>query len=251
MEKNINEYEGIIESLLFAAGDRLSLDKLTEILELDRGTTRKLINNMIFHFESSKRGIMIREIDNGYQLCTKPEHFEYVKKLNAPRSRQNLSRAAYEVLSIIAYKQPVTRARVEEIRGVNSDSSVVGLVDKGLIKEAGTLDVPGRPKLYRTTQAFLRLFGFRSLKDLPKLEMNEILDIEDMNITEIKEDNKEAHDSIAGNSDKTEKSIDTIEDIEKEVNAENEEAIFNYDFESDFKELEIGEDIFDNGKQEE
>ena len=158
MEKSVNDYEGVIESLLFTSGDRLTLDKLTEILELDRKTVRKIMNNMIHYFKNSKRGIMIREIDNGYQMCTKPEHFEFIKKLSQPRHRHNLSRAAYETLSIIAYKQPITRARIEEVRGVNSDSCVIRLLDKGLIKEARKLDMPGRPRIYKTTQSFLRLF---------------------------------------------------------------------------------------------
>jgi segregation and condensation protein B len=182
MEITVYEYEAIIEGLLFSAGDRLTLDKITEILDLDKKTVQRIINNMIHNFNNSKRGIMIREIDNGYQMCSKPEYFEYIKKLAQPRHRHNLSMAAYETLSIIAYKQPITRARIEEVRGVNSDGSVIGLLDRGLIKEAGNLDTPGKPRLYRTNQNFLRLFGFRTLNDLPKLEMNEILDIEDLEI---------------------------------------------------------------------
>lgn len=118
---------------------------------------------------------MMREIDGCYQLCTRPEHFEYISRLVEPRQKQALSQAAFETLAIIAYNQPVTRARIEMIRGVNSDSSIATLLERNLIKEAGRLDSPGRPMVYETTGEFLRSFGFRSVKDLPMIELDRMI----------------------------------------------------------------------------
>ncbi|MGE5612976.1 MAG: SMC-Scp complex subunit ScpB [Bacillota bacterium] len=176
----IKEIEAIIEGVLFAAGDPVSLDKLSEILGLDKKTTRLILNNMAASMLNSKRGLMIREIDGSFQLCTKPEHYEYIRKLAEPRQKQALSQAAYETLAIIAYNQPVTRARIEMIRGVNSDSAITRLIERNLVKEAGRLDAPGRPLLYETTEEFLRSFGFKSLRDLPIIELDN-LSQEDIN----------------------------------------------------------------------
>lgn len=174
MDIEIREIEGVIEGLLFAAGDPVSLDKLSEILQIDKKTVKLILNNMIINFQNSKRGIMIREIDGKYQMCTRMEHYEYLRKLNEPRQKQGLSQAAYETLAIIAYNQPVTKAKIEQIRGVNSDSPLATLIERNLVREAGRLDTPGKPLLYETTDEFLRSFGFRSYADLPILEMNEL-----------------------------------------------------------------------------
>ena len=164
---DMKEIEAIVEGLLFAAGDALPLEKIAEVLELDKKTTRLILNNMILSYKASKRGIMIRDINDAYQLCTRPEHYEYLRKLNEPRQKQALSQAAYETLAIIAYNRPITRGRIEQIRGVNSDSAITRLLERNLIKEAGRLDTPGKPLLFETTDEFLRSFGFRSLADLP------------------------------------------------------------------------------------
>lgn len=169
----IKEIEAIIEGILFAAGDAVTLEKLSEALELDRKTLRLLLGNMVISYRNSKRGIILREINGSYQLCTRPEHFQYVKRLFEPRQKQGLSQAAYETLAIIAYNGPITRARIEQIRGVNSDSALTRLQERNLIKESGRMDTPGRPMLYDTTDEFYRSFGFKSRTDLPVLEMNE------------------------------------------------------------------------------
>lgn len=173
----IRDAETIIEAVLFASGDPVSLDKLAEIIGHDKKTTRGIMTNFIYKYQNSPRGIMIREIDNSYQLCTKPELDEYIVKLGSIRRKQGLTPAAYETLSIIAYNQPVTRAYIEQIRGVNSDGVLLKLVERNLIREAGRDDAPGKPKLYETTEEFLRVFGFSSIKDLPALEMNEIQEV--------------------------------------------------------------------------
>lgn len=171
---DIKEMEAIVEGLLFAAGDPVPLVKIAEILELDKATAKRLLDNMSIKIQNSQRGILMREVDGSYQLCTRPEHFTYISRLTEPRQKQALSQAAFETLAIIAYNQPVTRARIESIRGVNSDSSVATLLERSLIKEAGRLDSPGRPMLYETTGEFLRSFGFRSVKDLPMLELDKM-----------------------------------------------------------------------------
>jgi len=175
----IKEMEAVVEGLLFAAGDPVPLEKLADILELDKKTARLILGNMAITLQNSKRGILMRELDGCYQLCTRPEHAEFIQKLVEPRQRQALSQAAFETLSIVAYNQPVTRARIEMIRGVNSDSSISRLVERGLIREAGRLDSPGKPRLYETTEEFLRSFGFKSTKDLPIIELDAMLPSEE------------------------------------------------------------------------
>jgi segregation and condensation protein B len=182
----IKEIESAIESLLFAAGDLLPLEKIAEIIDVDKKTTKLIIGNMILDFQNSNRGIMIRDINNTYQLCTKIENYEYIKKLFEPRQKQGLSQAAFETLSIIAYNQPVTKSMIEQIRGVNSDSSITRLVERNLIKEAGRLDSPGKPILYESTDEFLRSFGFKSINDIPRLDIIDMHGLQE-NIAEKKE----------------------------------------------------------------
>jgi len=174
MVMDIKEIESVIEGLLFASGDALPLEKIAEIIEVDKKTTKLIISNMIINFQNSKRGVIIREINNSYQLCTRPEHHDYIKKLFEPRQKHGLSQAAFETLAIIAYNSPITRAGIEKIRGVNSGSAIERLMERNLIREAGRLDAPGKPLLYETTEEFLRSFGFRSLADLPQINMNEL-----------------------------------------------------------------------------
>lgn len=174
---DISTIESIVESLIFSYGDALSLDKICEILELDRKTARNIMRNMMDTYNNSNRGIIIREMDEKYQMCSKPEYFEYVSKLYQIRQKQALSQAAYEVLSIIAYNQPMTKAKLEQIRGVNSDSAITRLIERNLIKEAGKLDTPGRPRLYETTDEFLKCFGFKSLRDLPMLDIQDLSEL--------------------------------------------------------------------------
>lgn len=180
MERNrpymndLREIENVLEAILFAAGDSVPLEKLSEIIGQDKKTAESILSNMEMKYKSSPRGIMLRRLDSKYQLCTKPEYEEYIAALGSGQKKQGLSQAAYEALAVIAYHQPVTRAQVEQIRGVNSDNVIANLTDKNLIREVGRQDGPGKPKLYGTTEEFLRVFGFSSLKDLPQVEMNEI-----------------------------------------------------------------------------
>ncbi len=171
---DIKEMEAVVEGLLFAAGDPVTLTKLAEILELDKKTAKRFLDNMSLSLQNSRRGILMREIEGSYQLCSRPEHHEYIRKLVEPRQKQALSQAAFETLSIVAYNQPVTRARIEMIRGVNSDSALIRLIERNLVREAGRLDSPGKPLIYETTDEFLRSFGFRSVKELPILELEKM-----------------------------------------------------------------------------
>ena len=166
-EHERRELEGIVEGVLFAAGDAVKLEKLASIIGLNADEAKILLSNMAISIRASKRGLLLREIDGKYQLSTRPEHSQYINKLLEERPRQNLSQAAYEALSIIAYNSNVTRAAIEKIRGVNSDSSIDRLLERNLIRETGKLNVPGRPMAYDVTDEFFRRFGYSSKADLP------------------------------------------------------------------------------------
>ncbi len=174
MDQNIKEIEKIIEAVLFASGEAVSVEKLSEITGVDVKTMRKILTNIEFMYQSSERGICLKEINGKYQLATKSEYYDYVQEVMEPRASQPLSQAALEALAIVAYNQPVTRAGIEKIRGVNSDSAISKLLERDLIYVSGTMDVLGRPRLYRTTDEFLRVFGIKDLKELP--ELNESID---------------------------------------------------------------------------
>lgn len=169
LKENGEKVKGIIESLLFVSGDALSFRELAEITGTEDKELRNLINEMMKDYEKESRGIYIIEFNNKFQLSTKPQNSSYVKRMVKPDSRQNLSHAAIETLSIVAYKQPITKAEIDDIRGVRSDRAVSTLVEKGLIKEAGRRETTGRPILYCTTDEFLKYFGFKNLKELPEL----------------------------------------------------------------------------------
>jgi segregation and condensation protein B len=161
-----------VEALLFAAGDPLPLEKIRLVTGLERTTLVNILADLSARYERDRnRGVMLREIDGNWLLCTKPAQSAILQRLFQPRHRPPLSQAAYEVLAIIAYNQPVTRAQVEAVRGVNSDSIISRLLERGLVCEEGTMDAPGRPALFATTEQFLLDFGLRSVKDLPPMEM--------------------------------------------------------------------------------
>jgi segregation and condensation protein B len=176
---DIKEIKAVIESLLFVAGDAISLKELSHVLSMDEGTVRKIINQMMDLYNEENRGIQIIEVNSSYQFCTRPHHYEYIERLVKPQMRQGLSQAALETLSIIAYRQPITKAQIDAIRGVKSESSISRLQEKELVFEAGRLDSPGRPMIYCTTDNFLKLFGLKSLQELPPLQ--EALPEEDNN----------------------------------------------------------------------
>ena len=155
------------------AGEEVSLTALADMIEMDKATTKAIVNTLIARYSDENRGMRIIEIGEGYQMCTSPSCFETIRKIYKVREKHGLSPTLLETLAIIAYKQPVTKAEIEEIRGVNSDHAVNRLVEKGLVCETGKKDVPGKPILFGTTTEFLRYFGFKGMDDLPELEESE------------------------------------------------------------------------------
>ena len=164
---NTQEIKAIIEAILFSAGRIVLEEELVLALEIDKEQIAKIIKNM--QEEYKNRGIEIIKIDNGYQLCSKKEYYEYIYPILDKRTKPNLSQAALETLAIIAYNPRATRAEIEAIRGVNSDGTIYKLLDYGLIEDAGKADLPGRPTTYKTTTEFLKMFGYESLAKLPEL----------------------------------------------------------------------------------
>ncbi|NFP66893.1 segregation/condensation protein B [Clostridium botulinum] len=165
-----NKYKSIIESLLFMSGEPINIKDLAAILNCKQDKVSSLLNEMNNSYVGKDRGIKILIHNRAVQLVTKPENSIYVEKLLKTNVRQSLSQAALETLSIIAYKQPITRVAIDEIRGVKSDRAIYTLLEKNIIKECGRLDVPGKPILYGTTEEFLKFFGLDSIEAIPNLE---------------------------------------------------------------------------------
>ena len=159
--------EAAIEAILFTMGESVEAEKIAVAIEHDVDTTVKIIHNMMDKYENEDRGIKIIELEGSFQLCTKEEYYDNLIRICSQPRRYTLTDAALETLSIIAYKQPVTKIEIEKIRGVNSDRSVNKLVELELVKEVGRLDAPGRPMLFGTTEEFLRTFGVGSIDELP------------------------------------------------------------------------------------
>ncbi len=167
--KTENNVLGRIEAMLFAAGEPVEAARIAEILELDVENVTKMLASLADIYEERNSGICLIRIDGKYQLCTKEEYADDVRKLLEIKKNTPLSQAAFEVLAIIAYNKTVTKSFIEQIRGVDCSGSIANLVQKGLIEEKGRLDLPGRPLVYGTTDRFLRCFSLNSLEDLPDL----------------------------------------------------------------------------------
>lgn len=167
-------YEAVIESILFTMGDSVELSKLAEALELDKKEVKDIIEQMQKNYEAEDRGITITELDGAYQMCTKPQMYDYLIKVAKQPKHYALTDVLLETLSIIAYKQPITRAEIEKIRGVSCSHAVSRLVDYNLVCELGRLDAPGRPLLFGTTEEFLRTFGVSSIEELPILNQDQL-----------------------------------------------------------------------------
>jgi len=161
----------VLEALLLATPEPLSIKRIAEIMELDEKDARILVDDLRKEYQQAGRGIQIRELAGGYALTTLPEHAKYVERLLQPRGK-GLSHAALETLAIIAYRQPITRAEIEGVRGVQAGSSLETLLERRLVKELGRKEVPGRPMLYGTTKEFLQYFGLNDLSDLPPIAID-------------------------------------------------------------------------------
>ena len=165
----MKEIESAIEGILFASGEPVHVDRICVALELDRPTAEQVLQKLMDYYSYERRGIRLLHIEDSWQLCSAPDYAEYIRRAFEIRKPAKLSQPALEVLTIIAYYQPTTRAFVDQIRGVDSVYTMGLLQERKLIEECGRLQVPGRPHLYRTTKQFLRAFHLTSLEDLPEM----------------------------------------------------------------------------------
>ena len=163
------KYEAIVEAILFTMGESVELERIAKTLELDTERTKKIIEHLMQRYEDDGVGVKIMELDGSHQMCTKGEMYEYLVKIAKQPKKHVLTDVLLETLSIIAYKQPITKAEIEKIRGVSCDHAVNKLVEYNLVCELGRLDAPGRPLLFGTTEEFLRSFGVQSIDELPVL----------------------------------------------------------------------------------
>lgn len=170
------EMEAVIEAILFTMGDSVEVSRIAKVIEQDTETTKKLIHNMMDKYEEEDRGIRIIELEDAFQMCTKKEMYEYLIRIAKQPRRYVLTDVVLETLSIIAYKQPITKIEIERIRGVKSDHAVNKLIEYNLVAEVGRLDTPGRPILFGTTEEFLRRFGVQSVDELPGISPEKVED---------------------------------------------------------------------------
>lgn len=181
----IEKAKSIIEAILFAAGRPVTKNELVLALEIAKEDIENIARSMQEEYKKDDRGIELIQVNDSYQLCTKKDLHEYIYPILDKRSKPNLSNAALETLSIIAYNPKISRAEIEAIRGVSADACVYKLMEYGLIEEAGKLDLPGKPMSYKTTDEFLKMFGYSSLEELPelpryKLDENQQIVIDDL-----------------------------------------------------------------------
>lgn len=194
----LEETKAIIEALLFSAGRVVKTSELASVLEMTLEEVDAIMNNLREDYKNGIRGIEVLKVNDGYQLSTKTEYYDYVVQIFDNRSKPSLASASLEILAIIAYNPKITRAEIEAIRGVNSDGTLYRLMENHLVEEAGKADLPGRPTMYKVTDEFLKMFGLSSLDELPelpryKLDENEQIVIDDLDIDGNKEneENKE------------------------------------------------------------
>ena len=178
--------EAIIEAILFTMGESVELDKIANALELSKKETKNILEDMQKRYEEENRGIQIICLEDAYQMCSNSEMYEYLIRIAKQPRKRVLTDVLLETLSIIAYKQPVTKAEIEKIRGVSCDHAVSKLVEYGLVSELGRLDAPGRPMLFGTTEEFLRSFGVHSIEELPMLDPDQVEEFKEEAEKEIK-----------------------------------------------------------------
>lgn len=166
------DIKNIIEAVMFAYGEPISIKDLNYIVnkELSEKEIEIMLNTLIEEYAANNRGIQIIKLENKYQMCTNKDYADYIKKVLEPKKKKTLSQATLETLTIIAYKQPITKVEIEDIRGVKCDKVIQTLLENDLIREAGRLNKIGKPIIYRTTNEFLKLLSIEKLEDLPPLE---------------------------------------------------------------------------------
>ena len=167
--REMKEIEAAVEGILFASGEPVHIDRICLAAELDRPTAELVLQKLMDYYSFERRGMRLLRLEDSWQLCSAPEYADVIRRAFEIRKPAKLSQPALEVMTIIAYYQPTTRAYVDQIRGVDSSYTVGLMLDRHLIEECGRLQVPGRPRLYRTTKAFLRAFHLNSLEDLPEM----------------------------------------------------------------------------------
>lgn len=172
----IKQIEAKIEAILFTLGGSVECERIAQAIGHDTDTVRKILHNMFDRYEAEDRGIQLIELEDSFQLCTKPEMYDTIVKVTHVPKKHLLTDVLLETLSIIAYKQPITKLEIESIRGVKSDHAVNKLVEYNLVCEVGRLDAPGRPILFGTTEEFLRNFGIQSIEDLPTANTEKMAD---------------------------------------------------------------------------
>ncbi len=185
MEESITWLEGAIEAILFSMGEAIPLKELSKALEVDEPTLEKIINNLMDKYDSEDRGIKLVKLEDSYQLCTKNEYYDVLSKLVNMPKKHVLTDTLMETLSIVAYKQPITRQEIEAIRGVSCVHAINKLVEYNLIAEVGRLDAIGRPILFGTTEDFLRSFGVQSMDELPVISPDKIEDFRQQAMEEV------------------------------------------------------------------
>ena len=173
---NIKKLEAVVEAILFTMGESVEVSRIAKVIEQDTQTTRKIIRNMMDRYEEEERGVRILELEDSFQMCTSKDMYEYLIRIAKQPKHFHLTDVVLETLSIIAYKQPVTRLEIEQIRGVKSDHAVNKLIEYNLVAEIGRLDAPGRPILFGTTEEFLRRFGVQSVDELPGIAPEKVED---------------------------------------------------------------------------
>lgn len=187
---DINHLKAIIEAILFSAGRQVEKKELLLALEVNENELDTVISSMQEEYKNNNHGIELIKVDNSYQLCSKADLYEYIYPVLDKRTKPNLSNAALETLAIIAYNPKITRAEIESIRGVSADACVYKLLEYGLIEEAGKIDLPGKPMSYKTTNEFLKMFGYASLNDLPELPRYKLDENHQIVVDEILDENK-------------------------------------------------------------
>ncbi|KJR42646.1 segregation and condensation protein B [Candidatus Magnetoovum chiemensis] len=166
----VNEKKSLIESLLFVCGEPLSVAEIRNITAIEETEIIELLHTLIYEYKDQPRGMMIAEIADGFQMVSNPAYSEWIKKLSSSKSASKLTMASLETLAIVAYKQPITKIEIEQIRNVGCDQTIKTLLDRKLIKIVGRKDAPGRPLLFATTKEFLQYFGLKTLSELPLLK---------------------------------------------------------------------------------
>ena len=198
----IENIKKIIESICFAAGRIVTIEELMIALEISKEDLETIIVSMQEDYKD--RGIELIKVENGYELCSKKDYYDYIYPILDKRNKPRLSGASLETLAIIAYNPQITRAEIEAIRGVNTDASIYKLLEYDLIAEAGKLDLPGRPMTYKTTNQFLKMFGYETLKNLPELPRYKMNENKQIVIDELLEQNEDTEENKIANNNGSE-----------------------------------------------